>query len=69
MLFCGKQDVNTALILANITGCTALTSCRGVHIALCQEVVTVLLRGHVTLTNVNTSKYGWATVIKFRQQA
>ena len=48
MLFCGKHDVNTTLILANITGCTALTSCRGVHMTLCQEVVTVLLRGHVT---------------------
>ena len=56
----------TVLTYTNITGCTALTSCRGVHMTLCQEVMTTL-RGQVTLTNVNASNYGWATVIKFEQ--
>lgn len=47
----------TGKFYTNIKGCTALSSFRGVHMALCQKVMTTL-RDQVTLKNVNTANYG-----------
>lgn len=58
----------TGKFYTNIKGCTAFSSFRGIHMALCQKVMTTL-RGQVTLKNVNTSNYGQGTVIKFERQA